>query len=201
MEPKVQNERLQLDYKLVCAARDEGNHKAYADLMASYREPLYLLLLRMTHNTTMASDLTVETISKAFLQLHRYSPTGTFSSWLFSIGVNTYIDYLRKRKLDTVSINSITRTSDGDFIEYQIPSSQPNPEEMMIRMQRDAALKEIVDQLKEPYRQIIRLRYYEDLSYEDIAEQLKIPIGTVKVRLNRAKALLSSVIKERGDEI
>ena len=72
---------------------------------------------------------------------------------------------------------------------------------MMIRMQRDAALKEIVDQLKEPYRQIIRLRYYEDLSYEDIAEQLKIPIGTVKVRLNRAKALLSSVIKERGDEI
>ncbi len=201
MEPKVQNERLQLDYKLVCAARDEGNHKAYADLMASYREPLYLLLLRMTHNTTMASDLTVETFSKAFLQLHRYSPTGTFSSWLFSIGVNTYIDYLRKRKLDTVSINSITRTSDGDFIEYQIPSSQPNPEEMMIRMQRDAALKEIVDQLKEPYRQIIRLRYYEDLSYEDIAEQLKIPIGTVKVRLNRAKALLSSVIKERGDEI
>ena len=201
MEPKVQNERLQLDYKLVCAARDEGNYKAYADLMASYREPLYLLLLRMTHNTTMASDLTVETFSKAFLQLHRYSPTGTFSSWLFSIGVNTYIDYLRKRKLDTVSINSITRTSDGDFIEYQIPSSQPNPEEMMIRMQRDAALKEIVDQLKEPYRQIIRLRYYEDLSYEDIAEQLKIPIGTVKVRLNRAKALLSSVIKERGDEI
>lgn len=201
MEPKVQNERLQLDYKLVCAARDEGNHKAYADLMASYREPLYLLLLRMTHNTTMASDLTVETFSKAFLQLHRYSPTGTFSSWLFSIGVNTYIDHLRKRKLDTVSINSITRTSDGDFIEYQIPSSQPNPEEMMIRMQRDAALKEIVDQLKEPYRQIIRLRYYEDLSYEDIAEQLKIPIGTVKVRLNRAKALLSSVIKERGDEI
>ena len=201
MEPKVQNERLQLDYKLVCAARDEGNRKAYADLMASYREPLYLLLLRMTHNTTMASDLTVETFSKAFLQLHRYSPTGTFSSWLFSIGVNTYIDYLRKRKLDTVSINSITRTSDGDFIEYQIPSSQPNPEEMMIRMQRDAALKEIVDQLKEPYRQIIRLRYYEDLSYEDIAEQLKIPIGTVKVRLNRAKALLSSIVKERGDVI
>ena len=201
MEPKVQNERLQLDYKLVCAARDEGNHKAYADLMASYREPLYLLLLRMTHNTTMASDLTVETFSKAFLQLHRYSPTGTFSSWLFSIGVDTYIDHLRKRKLETISINSITRTSDGDFIEYQIPSSQPNPEEMMIRMQRDAALKEIVDQLKEPYRQIIRLRYYEDLSYEDIAEQLKIPIGTVKVRLNRAKALLSSVIKERGDGI
>lgn len=201
MEPKAQNERRQLDYQLVCAARDEGNHKAYADLMASYREPLYLLLLRMTHNSTTASDLTVETFSKAFLQLHRYSPSGTFSSWLFSIGVNTYIDYLRKRRIETVSINSITRTSDNEFIEYQIPSSQPNPEEMMIRQQRDAALKEIVNQLKEPYRKIIELRYYEDLSYEDIAERMKIPIGTVKIRLNRAKALLSSIVKERKDAI
>lgn len=199
MDTSVQNERLQLDYKLVCDARDKGCHKAYADLMASYREPLYLLLLRMTHNTTTASDLTVETFSKAFLQLNRYSPTGTFSSWLFSIGVNTYIDYLRKRKLETVSLNSITRTNDNDFIEYQIPSEQPNPEELMIRTQRDTALKEIVNQLKEPYRQIIELRYYEDLSYEEIAERMKIPIGTVKIRLNRAKTLLSSIVKERGD--
>lgn len=199
METSVQNERLQLDYKLVCDARDKGCHKAYADLMASYREPLYLLLLRMTHNTTTASDLTVETFSKAFLQLNRYSPTGTFSSWLFSIGVNTYIDYLRKRKLETVSLNSITRTNDNDFIEYQIPSEQPNPEELMIRTQRDTALKEIVNQLKEPYRQIIELRYYEDLSYEEIAERMKIPIGTVKIRLNRAKTLLSSIVKESGD--
>ena len=201
METSVQNERLQLDYKLVCDARDKGCHKAYADLMASYREPLYLLLLRMTHNTTPASDLTVETFSKAFLQLNRYSPTGTFSSWLFSIGVNTYIDYLRKRKLETVSLNSITRTNDNDFIEYQIPSEQPNPEELMIRTQRDTALKEIVNQLKEPYRQIIELRYYEDLSYEEIAERMKIPIGTVKIRLNRAKTLLSSIVKEKGDVI
>lgn len=201
MEPKVKSDRLQLDYQLVCAARDKGSPKAYSDLMASYREPLYLLLLRMTRNTTTASDLTVETFSKAFLQLHRYNPTGTFSSWLFSIGVNTYIDYLRKRKLETVSLNSITRSSDGDFIEYQIPSEQPNPEEVMIRMQRDAALKEIVNQLKEPYRQIIELRYYEDLSYDEIAERMNIPIGTVKVRLNRAKALLSSIMKEKKGEI
>ena len=194
-----QNSRLQLDYQLVCAARDKGSSKAYSDLMASYREPLYLLLLRMTRNTTTAADLTVETFSKAFLQLHRYNPTGTFSSWLFSIGVNTYIDYLRKRKLETVSLNSITRTNDNDFIEYQIPSEQPNPEELMIRTQRDTALKEIVNQLKEPYRQIIELRYYEDLSYEEIAERMKIPIGTVKIRLNRAKTLLSSIVKERGD--
>lgn len=201
MEPKASNDRLQLDYQLVCDARDHGSHKAYADLMNSYREPLYLLLLRMTHNTTTASDLTMETFSKAFMQLHRYAPTGTFSSWLFSIGVNTYIDFLRKRRVETVPLGSITRTSEGEFIEYQIPSGQPNPEEVMIRMQRDATLKEVVASLKEPYRRIIELRYYEDLSYEEIAERLKLPLGTVKVRLLRAKNLLASIMKEKGDVI
>ena len=201
MEPKVSNDRLQLDYQLVCDARDHGSHKAYADLMNSYREPLYLLLLRMPHNTTTASDLTMETFSKAFMQLHRYAPTGTFSSWLFSIGVNTYIDFLRKRRVETVPLGSITRTSEGEFIEYQIPSGQPNPEEVMIRMQRDATLKEVVASLKEPYRRIIELRYYEDLSYEEIAERLKLPLGTVKVRLLRAKNLLASIMKEKGDVI
>jgi RNA polymerase sigma-70 factor (ECF subfamily) len=192
---------MQLDYQLVCAARDKGSHKAYADLMACYRDQLYLLLLRMTHNPTEADDLTVETFSKAFLQLNRYSPTGTFSSWLFSIGVNTYIDHLRKKKLETVSLNSITRTGDNEFIEYQIPSGQPNPEEMMIRQQRDSALKQVVSELKEPYRQIIKLRYYEDLSYEEIAKRMNLPLGTVKVRLLRAKNLLASMVKERREEI
>lgn len=198
METAATTERIQHDYQLVCAAREQGSHKAYADLMASYREPLYLLLLRMTRNTTTAADLTIETFSKAFLQLHRYAPTGTFSSWLFSIGVNTYIDHLRKRKVDTVSLSDIQRTSDNDFIEYQIPSNQPNPEETLIRRQRDEALKQVVMQLKEPYRQMIEMRYYDDLSYEEIAERMHIPMGTVKVRLMRAKALLAAIVKEKG---
>jgi RNA polymerase sigma-70 factor (ECF subfamily) len=201
VEPTAANDRIQLDYKLVCDARDKGNGKAYATLMSSYREPLYLLLLRMTHNTTLASDLTVETFCKAFLQLNRYAPTGSFGSWLFSIGVNSYIDYLRKRRVETVSLNSIQRNQENDFIEYQIPSTQPNPEEMMIRVQRDAALRQVVSELKEPYRTIIELRYYEDLSYEEIAERMHIPLGTVKIRLSRAKALLAAVVKERRNDI
>ena len=189
------------DYQLVCAARDHGSRKAYADLMAAYRDPLYLLLLRMTRNTTTAADLTIETFGKAFLQLHRYAPTSSFSAWLYSIGVHTYIDYLRRNRIDTVPLSTTVHTADGDFIEYQIPSGQPNPEEALIRMQRDENLKRIVDGLKEPYRQIIRLRYYDDLSYEDIAAQLKIPLGTVKVRLSRAKSLLAAIVKEKGDEL
>ena len=194
-------ERMRHDYQLVCAARDEGNHKAYADLMATYREPLYLLLLRMTHNTTTAADLTIETFGKAFVQLHRYAPTATFGSWLYTIGVNTYIDHLRRNRLETIPLSVAEQNSEGDFVEYQIPSGQPNPEEAMIRMQRDETLKQVVDQLKEPYRQIIRMRYYEDLSYEDISQMLHIPIGTVKIRLSRAKEILSAIMKKRGGEI
>lgn len=190
-------ERMQRDYQLVCDARDRGNNRAYADLMNTYREPLYLLLLRMTHNTTMASDLTVDTFSKAFCQLHRYAPTGSFSSWLFSIGVNTYIDYLRRRRLDTVSLNSMQRNGDGEFIEYQIPSNQPNPEESMMRNERNNALREVVQALKQPYRQIVEMRYYDELSYEQISEQLDIPIGTVKIRLLRAKNLMQAIVNTK----
>lgn len=198
MEATATYDRQTHDYQLVCDARDRGNYKAYADLMSAYREPLYLLLLRMTHNTTTASDLTVDTFSKAFCQLHRYAPTGTFSSWLFSIGVNTYIDYIRKRRLDTVSLSNMQRSQDNDFVEYQIPSGAPNPEEHLIRQQRDEALRKVVDQLKQPYKEIIELRYYEEYSYEQIAEKLGIPIGTVKVRLSRAKTLLLSIINRKG---
>ncbi len=201
MNTTATQERLQHDYQLVCAARDHGNHKAYADLMAAYREPLYLLLLRMTRNTTTASDLTVETFSKAFLQLHRYAPTSTFSAWLYSIGVHTYIDHLRRKRPLTVPLSEMSRTNDGEFIEYQIPSNQPTPEETLMRMQRDETLKAVVDQLKEPYRQIIRMRYYDDMSYEEIATKLNIPMGTVKIRLLRAKELLSSIVNKKGIDL
>ncbi len=191
------NERMDRDYQLVCAARDAGSHKAYADLMAIYREPLYMLLLRMTHNTTTASDLTVDTFSKAFCQLHRYAPTGTFSSWLYSIGINTYIDYLRRRKMDTVSLGELERGADGEFVEYQIPSGQPDPEESLIRSERDNAVRDVVAALKQPYREIVELRYFEELSYEQIAERLDIPIGTVKIRLLRAKNLMQAIASEQ----
>lgn len=201
METTPVPDRRQLDYQLVCDARDRGSSRAYASLMASYREPLYLLLLRMTRNTTMADDLTVETFSKAFLQLHRYAPTSAFSSWLFSIGVNTCIDHLRKRRVPTVSLSDLSHNSAGDFVEYPIPSSLPDPEEQMIRHQRDEALRLIVAQLKQPYRQVIEMRYYENLSYDEIAQRTNTPIGTVKIRLSRAKNLLASIIKQQAPHL
>ena len=155
----------------------------------------------MTRNATMANDLTVETFSKAFLQLHRYAPTSAFSSWLFSIGVNTYIDHLRKRRLQTVALTDLSHNSAGEFIEYQIPSEQPDPEENMIRAQRDERVRQIVAELKEPYRTVIEMRYYDELSYEKIAQRLNLPLGTVKIRLSRAKDLLAATAQKRDIQI
>ena len=135
------------------------------------------------------------------MQLHRYAPTSTFSAWLYSIGVHLYIDQLRRNRLDTIPLSDTGRTTEGGYIEYQIPSNQPTPEESLIRMQRDETLRQIVNGLKEPYRQIIHLRYYEDLSYEEIASKLNIPLGTVKVRLSRAKELLTAIMKKKGGEL
>ena len=194
-------ERMRHDYEVVCEAKNNGNGRAYAELMATYKDSLYLLLLRMTRNTTTAADLTIETFGKAFLQLERYAPTGTFSSWLYTIGMNTYIDHLRRNRLDTIPLSDTEHSPDGEYIEYQIPSNQPNPEEALIRMQRDETLKRIVDELKEPYRQTVRMRYYEDMSYDEIASQLHIPLGTVKVRLSRAKDLLAAIVKQKGVEL
>lgn len=191
-------ERMQHDYEVVCAARDNGSREAFAELMSTYREPLYLLLLRMTHNTTAADDLTMETFGKAFHQLQHYAPTGTFSSWLYTIGINTYIDHLRRNKIETIPLSQTSRDDGHGPIEYQIPSSQPDPEEAMIRLERDEALAAIIAQMKEPYRQIIQLRYYDDLSYEEIAQRIGVPIGTVKIRLSRAKAIISAIVKRKG---
>ena len=95
----MQNEKAQRDYQLVLAAREKGDQRAYADLMRFYREPIYLMLLRMTHNPTDADDLTMDTFGKAFCQLHTYTPSNTFATWLFAIASNNGIDYIRRRHL------------------------------------------------------------------------------------------------------
>lgn len=198
MQLSATSERTQRDYALVCDARENGSGQAYAALMATYREPLYLLMLKMSHNPTTAADLTVETFSKAFLQLNRYAPTSSFSSWLFTIGINTYIDHTRRRHLETVPLDRPDADGGKEAVEYQIPTSQPNPEEVLMRIERDENIKQIVEQLKEPYREIVRLRYYEDMSYDEISKALNIPLGTVKIRLSRAKELLAATAKRQG---
>lgn len=182
------------DYQLVCRARDDGDQRAYADLMRMYKEPIYLLLLKMTNNPTEADDLTMEAFGKAFASLHLYTPTHAFSTWLFSIATNNCVDFIRKKRLQTIYLDDIRTKSEGEVYEYPIPSEGDNPEENIIHEQRVQILREVVRQLKPRYRKLVEMRYFEEMSYEEIAEELDMPLGTVKVQLFRARDLLYNIL-------
>ena len=194
-EAVMQNEKAQRDYQLVLAAREKGDQRAYADLMRFYREPIYLMLLRMTHNPTDADDLTIDTFGKAFCQLHTYTPSNTFATWLFAIASNNGIDYIRRRHLATVSLSDITVHNDDDSYDYPLPSQDANPEEALISSQRGELLRDVVRQLKLRYRTIVEMRYFQELSYDEIAQKLSMPLGTVKIQLRRARQLLAEILK------
>ena len=194
-EAVMQNEKAQRDYQLVLAAREKGDQRAYADLMRFYREPIYLMLLRMTHNPTDADDLTIDTFGKAFCQLHTYTPSNTFATWLFAIASNNGIDYIRRRHLSTVSLSDITVHNDDDSYDYPLPSQDANPEEALICSQRGELLRDVVRQLNHRYRTIVEMRYFQELSYDEIAQKLSMPLGTVKNQLRRARQLLAEILK------
>lgn len=194
MDTALQNDKAQRDYKLVVAARDNGDQRAYADLMSFYRMPVYTMLLRMTQNPTEADDLTMEAFCKAFCQLGSFAPTNTFSSWLFSIACNHGIDYIRHHRLPTVPLSQMEVSQDGELREYPLPSDDDNPEEQMIGIQRDVLMHQVVSQLPQRYRKIVEMRYFDELSYDDICKRLRLPLGTVKVQLNRARQLLSHIV-------
>lgn len=180
------------DFYLVEKAK-VGNQKAYADLMQRYKDSIHFMALKMVNNKDDAMDLTVETFAKAFENLEKYKPDFAFSTWLFRIATNNCIDFIRKKKIKTMSIDNMV-DEDGDDRPFQIKSDTLNPEEASIKKQQNEQLKEIVDKLPSRYRILIMLRYFEELSYEEIATQLDLPLGTVKAQLFRARDLLSNVM-------
>ena len=189
------------DYKLVCLAREKGDEKAYADLLRIYREPLYLMLLKMTNDPVEADDLTIESFGKAFRSLHLYTPTHAFSTWLFSIASNNCIDFIRKKRLQTISIHNVCADLEDGQNDLPIASSNPTPEEEFITTQRVKIMHEVVQMLKPRYRRLVELRYFEEMSYEEISEELGLPLGTVKAQLYRARDLLYNILKDRKDLI
>lgn len=193
---QLTTEKARRDYRLVCAARDQGDQRAYANLMQLYRTPLYMMLLKMTNSPTEADDLTIETFGKAFCSLHLYSPTHAFSTWLFSIASNNCIDHIRRRKMQTVPLSDISTRGEDENYEFPLPADMPTPEEEVMSAQRARLLRDLVAQLKPHYRQIVEMRYFEELSYEEIAERLSLPMGTVKVQLMRARNLLAAIMQE-----
>lgn len=171
-----------------------GNQKAYADLLSRYRDTIYFMLLKMVKNKNDAEDLTIEAFGKAFKNLEQYTSEYAFSTWLFRIASNNCIDFLRKKRTITVSIDENFDTDDFDFT-FNIEDKELNPEDNFIKSQDSNRLAEIVKSLKPRYRELIELRYFKELSYEEIATQMSLPLGTVKAQLFRARELLFNVLQ------
>jgi RNA polymerase sigma factor (sigma-70 family) len=180
------------DFHLVVKAR-EGSQKAYADLMQRYKDSIYFMVLKMVNNKEDAMDLTVETFAKAFEKLDKYQPEYAFSTWLFRVATNNCIDFIRKKKLNTTSIHGMT-DEDGEEKQLQIKADVLNPEETSIKKQQTEELKLLIQSLPARYRNLITLRYFDELSYEEIAQQLDLPLGTVKAQLFRARYLLGNIM-------
>tara|TARA_B100000614_G_scaffold258331_1_gene280240 strand:+ start:553 stop:1155 length:603 start_codon:yes stop_codon:yes gene_type:complete len=189
------------DLKLIKRALDQGDTTAYNELMKLYRDPLYFMLLEKVGDQELAKDLTIEALGKAFKKLHMYTPNYTFSTWLFTVARNNCIDYLRKNKIKTTSIDQFTIDNDGKKNKIDIPSEELNPEGILIRKQKIAILRQVVDKLKPNYRELVKLRYFKEMSYEEISTVLQIPIGTVKAQLYRSREQLFQIVSGSKDSI
>ena len=187
------SDKAQYDFTLVEAALT-GDEKAFARLMSRYKDAIYFMLLKMVNNKNDAEDLTLEAFGKAFKNLHQYSPSYAFSTWLFKIATNNCIDFLRKRRGVYVSIENNPENGDNDQ-PVRLRSNEPNPEEKLIRIQKAILMRKIVHRLKPRYRILVELRYFREYSYEEIAKELNLPLGTVKAQLFRAREMLFKMIE------
>ncbi|MCH8903510.1 MAG: sigma-70 family RNA polymerase sigma factor [Bacteroidetes bacterium] len=202
MDPKPNfSLRAKEDFNLVQSALIDKDEKAYSSLMARYRDSLYFLILKMVHNQEDAEDLTFEAFSKAFKNLQKYDPQYSFSTWLFKIAVNGAIDFIRKKKRQkasvkkTFSIDDNLENADGETIEFNLKSPGLDPEEKIIKDQRIELVHDIVEKLSPRYKRLIELRYFKEMSYQEIADHLKQPLGTIKAQLARARDIFQNIIK------
>ena len=187
------SDKAKRDFKLVTLAVEKQDQKAYAELMARYKDSIYFMLLKMVNNRDDAEDLTIEAFGKAFKKLHQYTPDFAFSTWLFKIATNNCIDFLRRRRGIYVSIENNQENGENDQ-PLKLRSPDPNPEEKLIRIQRAILMRKIVHRLKPRYRILIELRNFREYSYDEIATELKLPLGTVKAQLFRARDMLFKMI-------
>ena len=186
----------QEDIALIARAR-QGDERAYGALLDKYERAVFSICLRMVRNRDLAADLAQESFIKVFSMLERYNPAYAFSSWLFKITSNLCIDHLRRRKVETYAMDDPIDGEKGE-IQRQYESPDPNPHEQLETSEKMERLNDAIDRLPEHYRIMLILRHQENLSYEEIAQSLEIPLGTVKARIHRAREMLRSGLKGKG---
>jgi RNA polymerase sigma-70 factor (ECF subfamily) len=200
-DSKQFSEKALQDFKLIDQAKEQGDQKAYAELMKRYKKPLYHTILKMVRNVDDAEDLTIEAFAKAFRSLHKFKKDYTFSTWLFRIATNNCIDFIRKKRLETTSISASYRDDNGEDVSMDIKDANLNPQEEAIKGQKIEIMQLIITKLPPKYQTLVNMRYFRELSYEEIAEELQAPLGTVKAQLHRARELLYDLVKDKKEFI
>lgn len=166
----------------------EGRQDAYTLLMSRYKRPVFGLIYRTVRQREDAEDLAQETFIKAFRSLPSYDPQYAFSSWLFKIASNLCIDHFRRQRTETVSL-------DDEDKPLEIPDGTQNPEEAAVAQSERSVIDAAIGSLPVDYRLVILLRHKEEKSYEEIAQILNLPLGTVKAKVHRARGALKERLK------
>ncbi|MCY1479169.1 ECF RNA polymerase sigma factor SigW [compost metagenome] len=170
-----------------------GDQVAFTSLLDYYWNEVYGFMLQRTQNETDAEDITIETFAKAFDKISTYNPDFQFNTWLISIAKNVHIDMLRKKR----STLFVDITDEEDNQAYNIADSSPSAEDKLITEQNLSRLLQFIKELKPHYQEVIQLRYFQELSYQEISEELQEPLSNVKIKLLRAKKLLAEIIKNK----
>jgi RNA polymerase sigma factor (sigma-70 family) len=189
------------DQELISLAL-RNDQRAFTELHNRYRKSVFHLIKRIVHNDEDSEDLTIITFSKAFNHLDKYTPTHAFPTWLFTIASNASIDWLRKKKLPTVGMNDqLQNAIHTDVSKGNWPTVAESPEQGIIRQERHHYIKGLTHLLNPELQTVIELRYFRELSYEEIANELQLPLGTVKVQIHRAKKALKTLMEGLSEEL
>lgn len=173
-----------------------GDDYAFEQLMQKYRNALYHHIRRMVRTRVEVDDLVQESFIKAFSALSSYSTQYAFSTWLYKIATNHTIDYLRKRKLHTYSIDKPLNTKEGEM-EYELPDTTYRPDRHIVEDQRRDLIQEAIDALPPKYYRVIVMRHQQEKTYDEIARELNLPLGTVKAHIFRARELLNKYLRNK----
>ena len=171
----------------------KGDQAAFTYLLDHYWNEVYGFMLKRTENETDAEDITIETFSKAFDKIATYNPEFQFNTWLIAIAKNVHIDLLRKKK----STHFVEITDEEDQQAYNVADTTPSVEDALITEQNLSRLLRFIKELKPHYQEVIQLRYFQEMSYQEIADQLGEPLSNVKIKLLRAKKLLAEIIESK----
>jgi RNA polymerase sigma factor (sigma-70 family) len=182
--------------RLVIVRARRGEQSAFAELLRRYRAPVFNLCLRMLKNRDDAEDMAQDVFIKVFSMLERYDDRYAFRSWVFKIAANQCIDFIRKHRVKLLRLDEPVHYR-GEEIERQLPDEALAPDEELHRREVGKLLRELTDELPPHYRAIIVLRHQEQLSYEEIAAMLELPLGTVKARIHRARAMMKEKLVKR----